>query len=183
MKKIVAVFLTIVFLFNVIGYYGIYLALVTKAQSAMNQKIDDEDYASDQTITIKVPLTLPYPLQQDEFQRVKGDFEHHGEFYKLVKQRHANDTLYIVCMKNNEEKKAFKTLKEFVNLSTDQATSTGNQNTKTIVSVIKDYNPVIEQIQFAPREGIELAKPVACFKGTILNQEFPEFSPPPESAC
>ncbi|MBS1505398.1 MAG: hypothetical protein JSS79_02020 [Bacteroidetes bacterium] len=183
MKKAVALFLTIVFLFNVIGYYGIYLAMVTKAQSAMNQKIDSESYSADQTLTIKVPLSLPYPVQQNEYQSVQGDFEHGGEFYKLVKQKYSNDTLYIVCLKNTEEKKAFKTLKEFVNLSTDQSNATGNQNAKTIVNIIKDYNPVVAQIHFTQREAIALVKPAAFHSSKILVQDFPEFSPPPESAC
>jgi hypothetical protein len=182
-KRTLALFLTLVFLFNVVGYYGVYLAMLNKAQTVMNQKIDNNEYNADQTLTIKIPLSLPYPVQQDTFEQVQGDFEHQGEFYKLVKQKYSNDTLYIVCLKNNEKKKAFKTLTEFVKLSTDQSPSSSQHNNKTLVNVIKDYSPVVSQILFMPRVAIELAKPLSSFNGTILNQDFPEFSPPPESCC
>ena len=184
MKRVLSIVLIVLFLFNVIGYYGIYVAMLNQARTALDEKIDNEQYKDDQTVTIKVPLTLPYPMQQDEYQRVEGDFEHQGEFYKLVKQKYSNDTLYVVCIKNTEEKKAFNVLSDFVKLSTDQASSTShNQNSKTIVSIIKDYNPVVEEIHFAPRQSIELANSFTFLSVTILSEDLTVFSPPPELGC
>jgi hypothetical protein len=183
-KRILSIALVVVFLFNVIGYYGIYVAMLSQARTALNEKIDREQYKEDQTITVKIPLALPYPVQQDEFQRVQGDFEHQGEFYKLVKQKYSNDTLYVVCIKNAEEKKAFTVFSDLVKLSTDQNSSTShNQNSKTIVSIIKDYNPVIEEIHFIPRLGVDLANSFTFLSSTILSQDITVFSPPPESGC
>ncbi len=159
------------------------MAMLRQANMAVNQQIDNDEYAVDQTITFKIPLTLPYPVQQDNFERVQGAFEHQGEFYKLVKQKYLNDTVYIVCLKNNEEKKAFKVFSDFVKLSTDQSSSTNSQNDKTIASVIKDYSPVVSEINFSQRESIELANPFAFFSSLILTQDCPEFSPPPEHSC
>ena len=184
MKRVFSIMLIVLFLFNVIGYYGIYVAMLRQAHVALNEKIDNDQYKDDQTVTIKVPLALPYPVQQDEFQRVQGDFEHQGEFYKLVKQKYSNDTLYVVCIKNTEEKKAFNVFSDFVKLSTDQASSTShNQNSKTIVSIIKDYNPVVEEIHLAPRQGIDLASSFTFLSVTILSQDLTVFSPPPELSC
>ena len=183
MKRVLSIALIVLFLFNVIGYYGIYMAMLRQARVALNEKIDNDQYRDDQTVTIKIPMTLPYPVQ-DEFQRVQGDFEHQGEFYKLVKQKYSNDTLYVVCIKSAEEKKAFKVFSDLVKLSTDQASSTShNQNAKTMVSVIKDYNPVVEEIHFAPRQSIDLAKPFAFLSAAILSQDLTVFSPPPEASC
>jgi hypothetical protein len=167
----------------VIGYYGIYMAMLRQARVALNEKIDNEQYQEEQIVTIKIPLTLPYPVQED-YQRVQGDFEHQGEFYKLVKQKYSNDTLYVVCIKSAEEKRAFKVFSDLVKLSTDQSSpSSNNQSSKTIVSVIKDYNPVVEEIHFAPRQSIDLAKPFAFLTITILSQDLSVFSPPPETTC
>ena len=158
--------------------------MLSQARTALNEKIDNDQYKEDQTVTIKIPLTLPYPMQQDEFQRVEGDFEHQGEFYKLVKQRYSSDTLYVVCIKNTEEKKAAKVFSDLAKLSTDQSTSpTNNQSAKTIVNIIKDYNPVAEQIQLAPRQAIELSISFTFFSTNILSQDITVFSPPPESFC
>ena len=183
MKRILSIALIVLFLFNVIGYYGIYMAMLRQARVALNEKIDNDQYKDDQTVTIKIPLSLPYPVQ-DEFQRVQGDFEHQGEFYKLVKQKYSTDTLYVVCIKSAEEKKAFKVFSDLVKLSTDQASSTShNQNSKTIVSISKDYNPVVEEIHLAPRQSIDLAKPFAFLTATILSQDLIVLSPPPEVSC
>jgi hypothetical protein len=183
-KRVLSIVLIALFLFNVIGYYGIYVAMLKQAQVALNKKIDNDQYKEDQTITIKIPLTLPYPVQQDEFQRVQGDFEHQGEFYKLVKQKYSNDTLYVVCIKNAEEKKAFTVFSDLVKLSTDQTSSTSHhQSSKTIVSIIKDYNPAVEEISFTPPLGIDLANSFTFFSTNILSQDLTVFSPPPELGC
>lgn len=58
-----------------------------------------------------------------EFERVNGKFEHKGIHYKLVKQRHRNDTLYILCIKDHEQKKLVKSLREYVKLTNDLPSS------------------------------------------------------------
>jgi len=181
-KRVLAIILTVVFLFNVIGYYGVYVAMLRQAHLTLNQQIDNNNYKAEQTITIRIPLTLPYPTQENDFQRVQGDFEHQGEFYKLVKQKYSNDTLYVVCIKNTEQKKAFKVFSDFVKLSTDQSSS-NNHGAKTVVSLIKDYSSVVTNIQFAPRESINLAKSFSLVNTDILAQNFPVISPPPRTAC
>jgi len=149
----------------------------------MNEQIDNDQYSANQTITIKIPLSLPYAAQQDSYERAHGDFEHHGEFYKLVKKKYSDDTLYVVCLKNPEEKKAFNVLSNFVKLSTDQSSTPNHQNSKTIASVIKDYNPVVRQFLFGQREAIELAKPISFLNVTILSTDSLVISPPPEFIC
>ena len=61
-KRALSIVLVVVFLFNVIGYYGIYVAMLSQARTALNEKIDNDQYKEDQTVTIKIPLTLPYPM-------------------------------------------------------------------------------------------------------------------------
>ncbi|HLZ15511.1 MAG TPA: hypothetical protein VKQ08_00630 [Cyclobacteriaceae bacterium] len=184
MKRIVSIVLIWLFLFNVIGYYGIYVAMLRHARVALNEKIDNGQLKDDQTVTIKIPMALPYPVQQDVYERVQGDFEYLGEFYKLVKQRYSSDTLYVVCTKSLEEKKAFKVLSDFVKLSTDQASAAPHsQHAKTVVSLIKDYSPVVAFNGFAPRQIIELVKLFSPFESRVLARDLPISSPPPESCC
>jgi hypothetical protein len=175
--------LVVIFLFNVIGYYGIYVAMLRQARVALNEKIENDQYQDDQTVTIKIPLTLPYPVHQNYFERVTGDFEHQGEFYKLVKQKYANDTLYVVCIRSADEKKAFKVFSDLIKISTDQHAPTHHQGTKTLVSIIKDYDPEVCDIHFAPRLSIELTKSFSFYNTRVLSQDSPVFSPPPEISC
>jgi hypothetical protein len=183
MKRIVSIGLIGIFLFNVIGYYGIYVAMLRQARVALNERIDTDQLRDDQTVTIKIPMTLPYPVQ-DAYERVHGDFEHEGEFYKLVKQKYSNDTLYIVCTRSQEEKKAFAMLSGFVKLSTDQASSPSqNQQAKPMVSLIKDYSPVVALSDFAQCRGIELSRLFSPFESRVLHRDSSVFSPPPEFCC
>lgn len=180
LKKLTAIALIVVFLFNVIGYYGIYMVMLHQANVAMDEKIIHDQFNENQTVTIKVPLTLPYPSANESYERAEGDFEYQGEFYKLVKQKHAKDTLYLICVKSVEEKHAFQIFSDLVKLSTDQTPSTHNQNSKTIVSFIKDYNPVLEKISLTPRHGIDVGKLFSWVESSIASLDMPVFSPPPE---
>ena len=68
----------------------------------MLEKLDLEDYNEAEMITVKIPISVPYASDSEEFERVDGLFEHKGEFYRLVKQRLFLDTLYVVCVKDQE---------------------------------------------------------------------------------
>jgi hypothetical protein len=181
MKKIVAISLIWIFLFNVIGYYGIYAGMLHQSNKKAEQQIEDNNYDKSQTITFKIPLTLPYPVQNG-FERLSGDFEHEGEFYKLVEQKYENDTVYIVCLRNNEVKKALEVANDFVKQSTDQSPSS-NQNTKTLTGLLKDYNPVVDEITLASPEVIAITKPFISNGNKILNLDFPVPTPPPNGNC
>ncbi len=180
-KKTFSIALIFLFLFNAIGHFGIYLAMQQRSEAKLNQQIENDQYKKELAFTIKIPLTLPYPLQHNNFERVEGEFEYHGEFYKLVKQKHSTDTLYIVCIKNVEQKKAFKVFSDMVKLSLDQSSTTKNQNTKSLINLMKDFNPTINKFEFADLIGTELSRPFYFLKADILNQAFAIFSPPPEA--
>lgn len=128
--------LLFVFLFNVGGYYVVYLGLRYHANNRMTARLDNENYSADETITIKIPFNLPYQEDQSTYKRVEGDFQHNGEFYKKVKQKIENGTLYLVCIKNRQEKNAFAFMTDMVKASTD---TQGSPATKLLNSLIKDY--------------------------------------------
>ncbi|MBS1949627.1 MAG: hypothetical protein OJF59_000109 [Cytophagales bacterium] len=138
MKRVTALFLATVFIYNIVGYYAIYVTLVQHADAQAEQSIDDNSYDKACTITFKFPLTMPYPIQNG-VERVTGEFEMSGEFFKLVEQRYENDTLYIVCLKSIDRKKAADLLSQAVNYSTDSRTSSG-PNIKLNSVILKDFN-------------------------------------------
>lgn len=108
----------LIFLFNGIGYYGLFYLTRQRLQRDLVYKLDTGNYTDSQTVTLKIPFTLPYQLNSDAgYERIDGDFEYQGEFYKLVKQRLANDTLYIVCIRNSEEKHLNAVVTDFVKIS------------------------------------------------------------------
>lgn len=119
MKRAVSILLLVVFLFNVGGYYIVFWGLRHQADLALIQRLDAERYSEEEVVELKIPVALPYPMQKQEFERINGRFEHNGEFYKLVKHKLENDTLYVVCFKDHHEKKLVKTMTDYVKMTND----------------------------------------------------------------
>lgn len=138
MRNFLAILLIILLLLNVCGYYGLFLGWKYRNDLSMIQKLDEENYNLAETITLKVPLTVPYATDSRDFVRVNGEFEHKGEFYRLVKQRLFQDTLYIVCVKDHENKKIHQALSSFAKTFSDKPAEQPS-NSKTVISFIKDY--------------------------------------------
>ena len=115
MKRAFSIFFLTLFLFNVGGYYFVYWGLQTKAKNDLLHRLDADSYSSEELIVISLPMSLPYPLQQQGYERVDGEFEYHGEYYRLVKQRLENDTLFMVCIKDHHKKKLVRVLNEYAN--------------------------------------------------------------------
>lgn len=136
MKKAVSVFLAVLLLLNVMGYYGLFLGLKYKNTLRVTSRIEADDYAESETVTIKIPLSVPY-FGDTDFERVDGEIEHEGQFYRLVKQKLQKDTLHVVCIRDVRAKHIHEALTDYVNTFTDQ--SADRSNTKTIQSFIKDY--------------------------------------------
>jgi hypothetical protein len=126
------------FLLNVLGYYGVLVGLKIKNTQNLSAQFDEDDYAREHEVTIKVPITVPYQSDTREYVRVDGEFEHEGDVYKMVKQRLQRDTLYIVCVKDNTSKKINQALKDYVKTYTDKPSSEKSQ-TNVLQNLIKDY--------------------------------------------
>jgi hypothetical protein len=156
--------------------------MIHKADVKADQAIDDNTYDHAQTVTIKVPLSLPYPIQ-NAFERIKGDFEYQGEFYKLVEQKYENDTVFVVCLKNSEKKQALAVLNDIVKQSTDQSSTNSNSTSKGLVGFLKDYNPVTEEIVVQSPFLLENAVPSAGNADELLCRDLSVPTPPPNEIC
>lgn len=156
--------------------------MMHSANNKADRAIETNSYHQSETVTIKIPLTLPYPVQNG-FERVSGDFEYNGEFYKLVQQKYENDTVYVVCLRNDDQKKAVEVLSDLVKQSTDQSPVSNNQNTKTLTGLLKDYNPVIEEIQLSSRVAIYINQLFESIDSKVPTLDYPVPTPPPNFIC
>ena len=89
-------------------------------------------------VTLKVPISIPYLQDQTEFERQDGTFNYQGEYYRIIKQKYASDTLTIVCFKDNESKAIQSALTDYVKTFTDNAQHDGG-HAKISVTFIKAY--------------------------------------------
>ncbi len=123
---------------NTMGYYAIFLGLQYKHSVAMTSAFDANQYNATDAVTIKIPMILPYMNEDSDFRRVDGAFEYKGEFYRLIKQKYANEMLTVICIKDTEKKRINEAITDYVMTFGDTGDDQGSQLT---ISFIKDYIP------------------------------------------
>lgn len=139
MRRIVAIALLLLLLFNVLGFYGIFMGLQYQNRQQLVQRFDTNQYDESQTITFKVPLSIPYAGDRQDYVRVDGEFEHEGEFFHMIKQRLSQDTLYVVCVNDQQSKRIHRAMTDYVKTFGDDAAGSQDQSKTIVPSFIKEY--------------------------------------------
>jgi hypothetical protein len=173
MKKIITIVMLILFLLNVLGFYGIFLGLQLKYAQEANRDLDEEHYAGMELVTFKVPLTVPYYADSKTYERVSGEFENDGDVYRLVKQKMHRDTLYIVCVKDLKSKKINQALASYVKTFTDKPSTAKQQNAKQFPSFCKDYLTSavsVESQSSGWKNGIAYGEPEKSYPSSISSK-------------
>jgi hypothetical protein len=122
MKKLVALALLFTFLFNIGGYSVLYWMATNQASKELRARLDKDDFSGNQAITIKIPVSLPYQPDRD-YERVDGEFEYQGQYYRLVKQRVLGDTLHVVCILDSKKKELVDDMNRHVRMSSEHTDS------------------------------------------------------------
>ncbi len=179
MKTAISIFLVALILFNVIGFYGFLVGVSFKARKDISRRLDADQYEREETITLKVPISIPYYSGNQEYERVQGEIEHDGEFYRLVKKRIVRDTLFIVCVKDQKSKHIRQALTDYVKTFTDKPLHKTSKS-KSHLSFAKDYLPVV----FSLSEGTDgWNRSLASWSAETVyqNRSIPIFGPPPKA--
>ena len=109
-----------------------------QANRTLQAKLDTETYANGDEVTITIPMTLPYPIHQEGFERADGEFEYQGEYYSLVKQKLENDVLVLVCIKDHQQKKLASAMTEFSKVIHNLPVSS-KEAFNVVAKLFKDY--------------------------------------------
>lgn len=100
MKKLFAILLLSVHLFNLAGYSLLFQHFINQSDSQLVKQLDNNRYNNEDLVEVKVPLNMPYINSTNSFERVDGQLECNGVHYNYVKRKIANDTLYVLCIPN-----------------------------------------------------------------------------------
>lgn len=166
-----------IFLFQVGGYYFVFLALRHHADQKLTERIDANLNLNEEAVEFKIPVVLPYPIYAQGFQRVDGRFEHEGEFYKLVKQKHEKDTLYVVCIRDEQTRELTNTLKDYVQL-THGLNSTHQKAMNLISKVATDFYSEAHSMILCV-DSFRLVNHFSIVVQIFQQQAIPVHSPPP----
>lgn len=110
MRKIIAILLMLILLFNLCGYRMVIDSLQQKADTKLEAQLDNSEYDESQLVEIRVPMNMPYQERYTEFERHYGEIELDGKSYTYVKRKIEGDVLVLKCIANSskEESKIIK---------------------------------------------------------------------------
>lgn len=180
MTRLLSILLLATFIFNLGGYYFLFKVLEIKGYEELVQRLDNDDYSSEQLLELKIPIALPYSnYLVSDFKRVNGMFEHDGEAYKLVKQKLESDTLYIIAIKDIERKKLKATFKEFAKQTHDVPLSQKKHTNQVIKQLQKEYDTLTHHATHN-RIGSQITFDTSSGEFTPLLQYQDVPTPPPQ---
>jgi len=101
LKKIAAILLISLLLFNWYGYRFVINYLQKKADGQLQARLDVNDYSEAELLEIKIPLNMPYQNSSSSFERHYGEINLDGKVYTYVKRKVENGYLVLKCIPNN----------------------------------------------------------------------------------
>ncbi len=184
MKRLASIVFLFLFLFNVGGYYFVFVGLQYQASVKFSQKLDNDQINPEDTYLFKVPLTLPYQITDNGFEDATGLVEYRGTFYRLIKQRYANDTLHIICVRDQAQKHIADQFTRYAKLSNDIQVSHESGNPMGKVqhlwsNMSKDFNSNQLLEILSPDFGYLKPWYASTFE-SLLNRADAVPTPPPE---
>ena len=136
LRRIAPWILLLVFLTHQFGYIGVYWF----AKSHISQKWQATSEYHGQITEVKIPFTIPYWMDQDEFQPADGLFEHNGKFYRKVAQRYAEGFIHIRLVEDFDTQHLHNSIAGWIQSITDDNADQGT--TSTVLAKMffaKDY--------------------------------------------
>lgn len=156
-----------------------FMGLQYQADIKMDQRLESDNYSKEETVTLKIPISLPYQFHPVGFQQASGTFEYNGEFFNLVKQKIENDTLFAVCIKNVDKSTLSETMTNFERAINNWPQSS-NKAYNLINTFIKDYN-TCSTTKIIGTPGWVLSRRYFAYDFSQLNRANTPCTPPPES--
>ena len=143
MKRLAAILLLGIFSFNLFGYRLVASFLESTENQKMELALDENEYSDSELISIKQPTNLPYYQNSTAFQRIDGEIEIAGVYYKYVKCRIYNDSLELLCIPNKSKMQIQAAKADFSKLASDFQQSNnkkkGNTESKSFQKTLSEY--------------------------------------------
>lgn len=119
MRKIFAILLFAIFLFNHFGYRLLFNYAQQVSAIRLETSFDQNEYNEAELVTIKVPLSLPYLNNQQNFERVDGEITVKGKIFKYVKRRIVDGNLVLLCLPDHDKMRIETAKEEFFKYAND----------------------------------------------------------------
>lgn len=134
-------------LFNCCGYRWVINIVQQHADTRLEAKLDRNEYAEEDLIEIKVPVSMPYQTDWAAFERYDGEIEVNGIHYKYVKRKVQDGQLVLKCIPNHAKQHLESAKDDLFKIANDlqqdnAAKKSGTPGFSLVKSVLGDYeNP------------------------------------------
>lgn len=128
MKKLAAILLMGVFMFNLFGYklwvhYAEHYADKKLAAAVENDQYDDAGL-----LLIKKQISLPYYNNSAAYTKADGEVELNGVYYRYVKYRIHNNMLEMLCLPNTQKTNISKAKDDYFSATADIEKNNNGKN-------------------------------------------------------
>lgn len=141
MRKLIAIFFSLILIFNFYGYRIVIPFLQENSQVVVEKMVDDNHYNEADLISIKTAIQLPYYNNSLEYERVYGSINIDGIDYEYVKRRIHNDTLELLCLPNHAKTNLKQVSNNFNRSLSESSSTTPNKKSVADLKVsLPDYS-------------------------------------------
>jgi len=134
MKRVYATFFLLIFLYNTLGYYIVFLYNQHFIQSELRVLIKSHHFDNKCVV-----FTFTFPIRDKNFRRLnKHEFRYHDSLYDIVSEEFTISTVTIRCIADNKEDEliaGFSRTHEFAN--GQNKSSTSKQSNAMVYHIIK----------------------------------------------
>jgi hypothetical protein len=135
LRKLTALILICLLVFNWFGYRALLQYLEDKNNFTLQAKLDRQQYDPADLVEIRVPLNLPYITDSKDFENYIGETTINGSHYRFVKRKLANNELILLCIRDKEKDQLQKAGTEFFKQVND--TPGAEKKSKSPVKMVK----------------------------------------------
>ncbi|MFD2527147.1 hypothetical protein ACFSQD_15100 [Flavihumibacter stibioxidans] len=181
MRKLAAILIMGILLFNWAGYRAVFSYMETHLSNDLNQRLDNNHYEENALITIKVPVDqLPYYTNSPIFERVKGNVTIGSVTYQYVERRIFNDSLEMRCIPNNEVTHLTNARDEFFQLVNDLQHTSSSGKQQPVKQAISLKNIFSDYLMDETRPGYEprFTSRATCYN--LFAEQFCNRNTPPQ---
>ena len=142
-KKIASFILLCLLAFNWFGYRLVVNYIQHQEDYVLEAKLNNNIYDESQLIELKFPINLAYQNTRADYERCDGQVEYRGTYYKYVKRKIANDTLYLKCIRNSGRSTLEMAKNDFFKNSNDISQPSGKQDhskTTSIKNLLSEFD-------------------------------------------
>ncbi|MEP6845002.1 MAG: hypothetical protein ABI861_03335 [Panacibacter sp.] len=179
MKKLAAILLLALFLFNTIGYRLLFDFIQTSTDEAFTAKLDEGKYDEKDLIAVKVPVNMPYQVNRTGFERVDGEINVDGKVYKYVKRSVRNDTITLFCIPHYEKTALQQKASELAGKINDLPSNDNSRKAEVFKQLTVDFDIIYATAMYGNEKALTVSGQSENFY-PLPQQFLPVNGQPPE---